>query len=219
MNPMQRAALCLASVWMLVAVPAAYAQTVRLQVARVGSLTKSEQARFVAAHNIARKAVKVEPIRWSDELAKVALESLTEQKDRLIETAKEGWSMGRYVMPEHRQDNKYGENIAAWGGNRTQPAEWAVTLWLGEKAAFDKLNEGGAYKYGDEVGKTETDRQGRERPIIVGHYTAIVWRTTTHVGAAKLIFELADNQGLARQYVAIISNYDPPGNRPGEKPF
>jgi hypothetical protein len=39
------------------------------------------------------------------------------------------------------------------------------------------------------------------------------------VGAAKLVFELGDDRGLVRQYTAVISNYDPPGNRPGEKPF
>jgi hypothetical protein len=72
---------------------------------------------------------------------------------------------------------------------------------------------------GDEEGKTEKDALGNERPIIVGHYTAIVWRATTHIGAAKLSFELMDEQGKKRSYEAIVCNYNPPGNRQGEKPY
>ena len=73
-----------------------------------------------------------------------------------------------------------------------------------EKAAFEKLNASAPYRVGDEGGKTETDSTGQERPIIVGHYTAIVWRATTHIAAARLEFELADDQGNARTYSAIV---------------
>jgi len=196
----------------------ASSQTVEVTSSSLTVLTATERERFLTAHNIARKTVGVEPVSWSDELSKHALESLGQQKDALIATAKEGWMQGLAVLPEHSVQSEYGENVAGWVGRRSQSAELAVDLWLREKAAFDKLNAGGSYHVGDEEGKSETDELGKERPIVVGHYTAIIWRTTTHIGAAKLGFELRDDQGKTRFYAAIVCNYNPAGNRHGEKP-
>lgn len=195
------------------------AQAPDLKSVQIAPLQGPERDRFVAAHNAARKAVKVEPLAWSDELSQAAADWLGEEKDRLIEEAKAGWAERKIVMPEHKDDERYGENIAGWAGTRVPTAERAVAFWLTEKPAFDKLNEGGSFKYGDQDYKTETDEQGKERPIVIGHYTALVWRKTTHLGAAKLIFQLADDRGRARTYVAIFCNYSPPGNIRGEKPF
>ena len=195
------------------------APTVELKSVQVTALQDAEKDRFLAAHNAARKAVGVDPVAWSDKLSKVALDGLGQQKDQLIEAAKEGWAEGKTVLPKHRTDEKYGENIAGWRGNKILGAEWAVTWWLEEKAVFDKLNVNGAYKFGDEEGKTEIDDEGKERPVVVGHYTAIAWRATTHLGAAKLTFQLADDRGTVRTYMAVVCNYDPAGNTKGEKPF
>jgi pathogenesis-related protein 1 len=195
------------------------AQMVELRSVQVAMLEDGERDRFLAAHNAARKGVGVDPVAWSEELSKYAFDWLSQQKDGMIEKAKSGWAMGSLVLPEHRKVFKYGENIAGWGGTKSDSAEIAVTLWLREKAVFDRLNENDAYKFGDEKGKTEIDAKGKERPLIVGHYTAIVWKDTTHIGAAKLVFELADEEGTVRKYVAVVCNYDPPGNRNGEKPY
>jgi len=200
------------------------AERLKLKAAELTVLKGSEKDRFLAAHNAARKAVGVPPLAWSDELSAYALDSLAEQKDRLIEEAEEGWRERKIVLPDHRMESKYGENIAGWaagnvGGGRMPTAERAVAWWLEEKKPFDKLNADGSFKYGDQGGKTETDAEGKEQPIIIGHYTAIVWKTTTHVGAAKLTFQLADDRGAVRTYVGIVCNYNPPGNFRGEKPF
>lgn len=195
------------------------AQTVELKSVALSALENAEKDRFLAAHNAARKAVAVDPVAWSDELGQVALDSLKDQMDQMIEEAKEGWAQRRIVLPEHRRDNEFGENIAGWAGSQAASAERAVGWWLSEKAAFDKLNADGSYQFGDEKGQTEIDAQGNERPIIVGHYTQIVWKGTTHLGAARLTFQLADDRGNVRTYVAIVCNYDPPGNVRGEKPF
>jgi hypothetical protein len=195
------------------------APTVELKSVKLTVLKNSDKDRFLAAHNAARKAVGVDPLAWSDELGQVALDWLDEQKDKLLEKAKEGWEDRKVVLPEHRTDDKYGENIAGWAGSKAAGAERAVTGWLGEKAAFDKLNAEGSYKFGDEKGKTEIDAEGKEKPIVVGHYTQIVWKGTTHLGAAKLTFQLADDRGNVRTYVAVVCNYDPAGNIRGEKPF
>ena len=197
----------------------AAAQEPTLKSVQLAPLKGPERDRFVAAHTAARKAVKVEPLAWSDELSQAAADWLGQEKDRLIEEAKAGWAERKIVMPEHKSDGTYGENIAGWAGNRVPTAERAVTFWLTEQPAFDKLNADGSFKYGDQDDKTEKDDQGQEQPIIIGHYTAMVWRKTTHLGAAKLMFQLADSRGTTRTYVAVFCNYSPAGNIRGEKPF
>jgi hypothetical protein len=194
------------------------AQTIELTSQRLKPLGGAERERFLEAHNAARKSVGVDPIRWSDELAKVAAESLEQQRNALIEAAKEGWEEGRVALPTHRADTRYGENVAGWAGGKDRPAEFAVELWLREKASFEKLNAVAPYRTGDEQGQTEVGDSGRERPIAVGHYTAVVWRATEQIGAAQFEFALTDGK-TTRTYVAIVCNYNPPGNRLGEKPF
>src|SRR5690349_19509647 len=167
-------------------------QSLELKSAQLATLAGEERERFVAAHNAARKAVGVAPVGWSNELAKPAAQALEQQKESLIQAAKERWSEGGVELPKHTPDAKFGENIAGWAGSTERPVEFAVDLWLTEKAAFDKLNADHSYRTGDEEGKTEIDPQGRERPIVVGHYTAVIWRATKQIGAAKLRFELTD---------------------------
>jgi pathogenesis-related protein 1 len=197
----------------------ALSQTVEVTSSSLTVLTAAERERFLTAHNIARKTVGVEPVSWSDGLSRHAMESLRQQKVALIDRAKQSWAQGLAVLPEHSVEGKFGENVAGWVARRSQAAESAVELWLREKAAFDKLNVGAAYRVGDEEGKSETDDLGNERPIVVGHYTAIIWSATKHIGAAKLSFELTDDEGRSRSYAAIVCNYSPAGNRHGEKPY
>jgi pathogenesis-related protein 1 len=205
------AALCLTA--------QAKSQTIDLKSSTLTVLTAAERDHFLTAHNTARAKVGVAPVRWSDDLSQHALESLRQQQDALIDAAKEGWKDALAVLPEHTVDSNYGENIAGWFGTKARSAEYAVELWLGEKTAFDKLNADGGYHVGDEQDQIETDDSGNERPIVVGHYTAIVWKATTHIGAAKLTFELVDDQKNTRRYSAIICNYNPSGNRLGQKPY
>jgi len=195
-----------------------HAQTIELKSSQVRFLEGTERERFLAEHNAARNAVGVDPVGWSDELGTYAVQSLEQQKEALIEAAKDGWAERRVALPDHRADAEYGENVAGWAGSKRRPAEFAVELWLSEKASFEKLNTDDLYRVGDEEGKAEIDDEGQERPVVVGHYTAIVWRATKKIGAAKLEFELTDGCN-SRTYVAIICNYNPPGNRRGEKPY
>jgi len=197
----------------------ACAQTIELRSSNLTALTGAERERFLAAHNAARREVGVDPVDWSDELSNHALLSLAEQKDALIDAAKECWTKGEAVLPRHQADGSYGENVAGWAGTRPYAADRAVDLWGREKADFDKLNAIAPYRVGDEKRQSEMDPEKDKQPIIVGHYTAIVWRATQHIGAAKLDFDLADDQGNHRSYMAIICNYSPPGNRHGERPF
>jgi hypothetical protein len=197
----------------------ACSQTVELRSFNLSILTGTDRERFLATHNAARRVVGVAPVQWSDELSDHALLSLAHQKDALIDAAKNGWAKELAVLPQHEANSSYGENVAGWVGTRPRTADWAVDLWLKEKTDFDKLNTIAPYRVGDEKDVSETDSQKNKRPIIVGHYTAIVWKGTRQIGAAKLSFELSDDDRNSRSYMAIICNYSPPGNWHGEKPF
>ena len=207
---------------------AAAAEPPRVLAARSAVLQGAERDRFIAAHNAARKPLGLDPLSWSEALAGHALETLQQQQEALIRDTQEGWSKKHLPIPAHRSDSPYGENIAAWTGPK-QTADWAVRLWLREKRAFDSLNAKPDYRFGDEqqpASSPTPDAKPSPAPstenpprIIVGHYTQIVWRTTTHLGAAQLTFDLVDDQGSTRTYAAIVCNYDPPGNRRGEKVY
>jgi hypothetical protein len=198
---------------------ATLAQTIELRNVQLDVLVGDEQARFLAAHNAARAAVHVSPVVWSRELSKYALESLEQQKLSIIDAAVKGWPQRQVALPMHRATSKYGENVAGWYGTRGRTADWAVSSWLREKAVFDKLNAEGQYRVGDEDDKWESDDQGLKRPIVVGHYTATIWKATREIGAAILTFELSADSGEVRKYAAVICNYNPPGNRYGERPY
>lgn len=189
----------------------------RLLAASAVVLQGPERDRFVAAHTAARKPLAVDPLTWSDALAAEALESLQQQQETLIRAAQDGWATGQIPLPTHRTDHKYGENIAAWAGSSRPPAERAVALWLREKSVFNLLNSLGSYRVGDELPSIAAPEK-EHQPLIVGHYTQLIWRSTRQLGAAQLTFDLADDHAT-RHYVAIICNYDPPGNRYGERPY
>ena len=177
-----------------------------------------ERDRFVAAHNAARKPLALDPLIWSDTLAADALQSLQQQQETLIRVAQDGWATREIPLPAHRPDNKYGENIAAWSGTIRRPAEQAVALWLREKPAFDLLNSLGSYRVGDEFPLPVEAAEKQQEPLIVGHYTQIIWRSTRQLGVAQLTFDLADEHATCH-YVAVICNYGPPGNQHGERPY
>ena len=61
-----------------------------------------------------------------------------------------------------------------------------VAMWVDEKRDYDKLNSDKLdsvkpFVIGDENGKLDEQQQ----PIVIGHYTQIIWHSTKHVGAAS----------------------------------
>ena len=91
----------------------------------------------------------------------------------------------------HRPKGRYGENLFEIHGARATPAE-IVAAWAGEAKDYD------AARNVCHTGK------------VCGHYTQLVWRTTTNVGC-----------GVARRGTreVWVCNYDPPGNWAGERPY
>ncbi|KAG0576475.1 hypothetical protein KC19_5G082900 [Ceratodon purpureus] len=96
-------------------------------------------------------------------------------------------------VPLTHSHGEFGENLF-WGsaGKAWTPLD-AVTAWTDEVADYD---------YG---------RNACKPGKMCGHYTQVVWKSTTHVGCALV----QCNDGA--DYV--ICSYDPPGNWIGERPF
>ena len=141
------------------------------------------------AHNVFRKEVGVPPLTWSDELAKYAQAWVNE----LVNNRE--CSMQHRPHDENSKWNlKYGENIYSGGGTNWVPTVLdAVGAWGSEKKNFDFTNK---------VCKSNG---------ICGHYTQIIWKTTTQVGCATV--KCPDGN------VIIVCNYSPSGNWMGEKAF
>ena len=94
---------------------------------------------------------------------------------------------------EHSNTELYGENIF-WGEGKKWSPAFAAKSWVDEKKY---------YNY-----KANTCAEGQ----MCGHYTQVVWNTTTKVGCAKVICD--GDKG-----VFITCNYDPPGNYFNEWPY
>lgn len=159
-----------------------FAQTVPLF---TGSSVLQKDAQLaVDFHNKVRKDVGASPLQWSEELAIFA----QAWADHL---ASQGCNMQhRPYSGEWKQI--YGENIY-WGSNPKFSVLDASKKW------YSEIND---YTYGtlskDNWSKT-------------GHYTQMVWRTTTRVGMG--IAKCKDGG------VIVVANYNPAGNTMGQKPY
>lgn len=157
----------------------------------------------VAAHNQARAEVDVTPplpeLVWSDELAEVA----QDWANNLVDETNCG-------TISHRPNGMYGENIAlqgSFGGFASMTGPDAVASWVAE---ID------CYTYGT-IGQTEQCDQACISQLNssgCGHYTQVVWDSTTAVGCGYGTCE----DGSTTIEV-IVCNYDPPGNYIGQTPY
>ena len=106
-------------------------------------------------------------------------------------------------MRHSKPDGKYGENLY-WGGalnwsdgrkelQKVSPAQ-VVNGWGSEKVNYDYASN--------------SCMPGK----ICGHYTQMVWRTTTTVGCARAVCEDTQQQ-------VWVCQYQPAGNIVGEKPY
>ncbi|MCW6036675.1 pathogenesis-related family 1 protein [Spirulina subsalsa FACHB-351] len=92
---------------------------------------------------------------------------------------------------EHRSDSLYGENLAMSSGQQMSPQR-VVDLW------------------GEEIKDYNYQQNSCTPGEMCGHYTQIVWKTTTEVGCAVA------RQGRREVWVC---NYNPPGNYVGQRPY
>lgn len=157
----------------------------------------------VEAHNQARAEVDVTPplpeLVWSDELAEVA----QDWANNLVSEENCG-------TISHRPNGMYGENIAlqgSFGGLNWLTGPIAVEMWVAEVEC---------YTYGT-IGQTEQCDPaciGELNSSGCGHYTQVVWDSTTAVGCG---YGSCEDGGTTIE--VIVCNYDPPGNYIGQTPY
>ena len=95
-------------------------------------------------------------------------------------------------LPLKHSGGPYGENLF-WGSGKAWTPNDAVTMWVAEAKDY-KLS-------------TNTCNPGK----MCGHYTQVVWKSTTHVGCASVLCN--------DQSIYIICSYNPPGNYVGQRPY
>ncbi len=91
----------------------------------------------------------------------------------------------------HRTKSQYGENLFEIRGARAAPSE-VVTAWADEAKDYDAT------------------RNACRTWRVCGHDTQVVWGNTAKVGG------VVARRGAREVWVC---NYDPPGNRAGERPY
>jgi hypothetical protein len=145
-------------------------------------------ARLLAAHNNERARLGIPPLKWNDKLAQ-----------RAAQWAEELTTMNEL---EHADEADYeeggeveGENL--WRGTRDYfTPEQMVNLWVDERKIF--IN--GPFPH--------NATNGRWRDV--GHYTQLIWKSTTEVGCA-----IAHNN----EDEILVCRYVEGGNVMGEKPY
>ena len=154
------------------------------------ALTLEQQTEMVAAHNQWRQTEGVPAVKWSTQLSTSAQQWADQLKD------------AQACKMQHSGIKGLGENLywaspRRWSDGRRelQPvtATHVTNAWGNEKKDYDHANN--------------TCTPGK----MCGHYTQVVWRTTTEVGCARAV--------CADQSQVWVCQYTPPGNWRGQKPF
>jgi pathogenesis-related protein 1 len=147
-------------------------------------INKEEALEALRFHNKVRADVGVKPLQWSAKLASFA-QGWAEQ------IAATGCKMKhRPYSGEWAQ--KYGENIYYSSNKDARPLR-ASEAWYSEIKDF-------------------TDGKMDKNTLVKsGHYTQMIWRTTTTIGMGKAVCPTGAS--------IIVANYDPLGNYMGQKPY
>ena len=149
------------------------------------SLAEEDISLALKVHNDARAAVGVQSLVWSKTLESDALEwAITmAKKDDMYHSSNESRT-------------GQGENLYMYSGFSSEtPAGDASTAWY---------NEIDDYTY-SVIGSPENAN------VMIGHYTQMIWSSTTEVGIGKA------TSASGREFVA--ARYSPPGNYIGAFPY
>ncbi|WP_066800010.1 CAP domain-containing protein [Sphingomonas soli] len=138
------------------------------------------KAQMLAVHNAARAEVRVAPLTWSDTLAEGA-------------KAHAAWMAANNKFEHARTE--FGEN-----------------LWAGTPGAYSYAQMAGAWvaekRYYVDAPSPKNSSSGNWGDV--GHYTQLVWSTTTQVGCATAV---------GRDFEYLVCRYSPPGNISGRKAY
>jgi uncharacterized protein YkwD len=148
------------------------------------------------AHNAVRAEVFVKALTWSVSLAEYA--------QQWADTLAQDCSFS------HRPSNPYGENLAMRGSSKSFPVSTpanVVSAWAAEKDCWTY----GTFMGTDSCNSTCVQALNSSG---CGHYTQIVWSTTTSVGCGR---STCTKSNL--YYEIWVCNYDPKGNYTGQYPY
>jgi hypothetical protein len=167
-----------------------------------------EIAAILAAHNKYRTAVGIDPLRWSDDLAK----SAQKHADTLVSTSP--WTRvplpHSYTPNPRRPGENLGENIAA-GTTGSYTVTDFVDNWGKEKENF-------VYGTFPHVARPGIDPVTGQ-PYQVYHYTQMVWRDTTEVGCGLVTTTGLDPSSGNRPWNILVAQYHKAGNWHGERVY
>ena len=147
---------------------------------------------MVVAHNRWRKIVGAPPLSYSTELAA----SAQEWANHLKQT-------NHCQMQHSKPDGHYGENLF-----------WASALeWSDGRHELQKVKPKTVVDdWGNERAEYNHKNNSCTKGKMCGHYTQVIWKTTTTVGCAVAVCEDSREQ-------VWVCQYQPPGNWVGKKPY
>jgi len=151
-------------------------------------LDANTQNTILDIHNRERAAVGVRPLTWSNDLAA----SAQNWANYIVSL-----NLGPQGFPPDApwdQRSGQGENLA-WGTRGAFPVSALVESWANEKSNY--------------VPGTPIE-QTLGAPNIYGHYTQMVWSTTTQIGCAL---------GSDANQDYLVCRYSPTGNYIGQVPY
>ena len=157
----------------------------------IGFLSENDKVLSLKVHNDARAEVGVPNLEWSDKLAQDALnwaKVMAEQEEMF------------HSSNESRPGQ--GENLYYWCCSTGEIETFSSTP--GTDASVLWYNEIHDYTYAVIGSPLNAD-------VMIGHYTQIIWSTTTEVGIAKW------KSASGKMFVA--ARYSPPGNVIGQFPY
>lgn len=150
---------------------------------------------IVATHNQVRSSHGLPPLHWSGQMATYAQQWANHL------AANNGCKM-QHRTQAHADKLEAGENIYWASPVRWTDGRLEIQRITPSKVTLDWASEKPDYNYA-----TNTCRSGAQ----CGHYTQIVWRSTTEVGCGM---------ALCPDKAQIwVCNYNPAGNWVGEKPY
>lgn len=150
---------------------------------------------MLAAHNQTRAAVGVAPLQWSGQMAAYA-------QAWAVHLATNNACRMQHRSHAHANPLQVGENLFWASPLRWSDGRVEVQAITPAEVAHDWASERSDYDYA-----SNTCRTGAQ----CGHYTQMVWRTTTQVGCGMAI---CPDKGQI-----WVCNYNPAGNWVGEKPY
>lgn len=147
-----------------------------------GAISAADARKMLQHHNNARKELGIPPLTWNPEVAAYA----QAWADSLTSTEE--------CLLRHRQKGKYGENIFMSGASPAFEPLQASVAWYNEKAkyTYSRIGEGSDWNK-------------------VLHYTQMIWKGTTAMGAGMAT--------CTNGNIIVVANYDPAGNVSGNYPY